>query len=52
MFEIGGVGVRNPSGNRDYTDFVFRKVSGAGFTIRYEFILHDALVRAWNRPWS
>ncbi|WP_322936481.1 P-loop ATPase, Sll1717 family [Nocardioides bizhenqiangii] len=52
MFETGGVGVRNPSGYRDYTDFVFRKVSGAGFTIRYEFILHDALVRAWNRPWS
>lgn len=52
MFETGGVGVRNPSGFRDYTDFVFRKVSGAGFTTRYEFILHDALTRAWNRPWS
>lgn len=52
MFETGGVGVRNPSGYRDYTDFVFRKVSGAGFTTRYEFILHDALTRAWNRPWS
>lgn len=48
MFETGGVGIRNGA----YTDFVFRKVSGAGFTTRYEFMLHDALTRAWNRPWK
>ena len=47
MFETGGIGVRNGQ----YTDFTFRKVSGAGFTVRYEFMLHDALTRAWNRPW-
>jgi hypothetical protein len=48
MFETGGIGIVN----RGYTDFAFRKVSGAGFTIRNKFILHDALTRAWNRPWS
>jgi hypothetical protein len=48
MFETGGIGVKNGS----HTDFVFRKISGAGFTTRYEFMLHDALTRAWNRPWN
>jgi hypothetical protein len=47
MFETGGIGIKNGK----YTDFVFRKISGAGFTTRYEFMLHDALTRAWNRPW-
>lgn len=47
MFETGGIGIRNGA----YTDFVFRKISGAGFTTRHEFMLHDALTRAWNRPW-
>lgn len=51
MFEIGGIGVRNYEGAVSHTDFVFRKVSGAGFTTRYGFVLHDALTRAWNRPW-
>lgn len=52
MFETGGVGVSNPlgSGGR-YTDFIFRRVSGAAFTHRYDFLLHDALTRAWHRPW-
>ncbi|MBW0255984.1 P-loop ATPase, Sll1717 family [Cellulomonas sp. PS-H5] len=48
MFETGGIGIRNGQ----YTDFVFRKVSGAGFTTRHQFMLHDALTRAWNRPWK
>lgn len=48
MFETGGIGVKNGS----HTDFVFRKISGAGFTTRYQFMLHDALTRAWNRPWN
>lgn len=48
MFETGGIGIKNGR----HTDFVFRKVSGAGFTHRYEFMLHDALTRAWNRPWN
>lgn len=53
MFETGGIGISNPlgAGNR-HTDFVFRRVSGAAFTHRYEFLLHDALTRAWNRPWN
>lgn len=52
MFEIGGVGIRNESGRIEYTDFVYRRVSGAGFTTRYGFLLHNALVVAWNRPWA
>ncbi|WP_119696517.1 P-loop ATPase, Sll1717 family [Microbacterium halotolerans] len=48
MFETGGIGVKNGQ----HTDFVFRRTSGAGFTTRYEFMLHDALTRAWNRPWT
>lgn len=52
MFETGCIGISNPtvSGER-YTDFTFRRVSGAAFTPRYDFLLHDALTRAWNRPW-
>ncbi len=51
MFETGGVGISNPIGGRRFTDFVFRRVSGAAFTHRADFMLHDALTRAWNRPW-
>jgi energy-coupling factor transporter ATP-binding protein EcfA2 len=47
MFETGGLGIHN----NGYTDFVFRKISGGGFTVRYRFMLHDALTRAWNRKW-
>jgi hypothetical protein len=51
MFEIGGVGIYNRDARpHPYTDFVFRKVSGAAFTISREFTLHEALVRAWNVP--
>ncbi|MDP9380745.1 MAG: hypothetical protein M3Q29_11465 [Chloroflexota bacterium] len=52
MFEIGGIGIRNESGRIEYTDFVYRRVSGAGFTTRYGFLLHNSLVVAWNRPWA
>ncbi|MGK3710457.1 P-loop ATPase, Sll1717 family [Arthrobacter sp. IK3] len=48
MFETGGIGIQNGR----HTDFVFRQTSGGGFSTRYTFLLHDALVRAWNRPWS
>ncbi|KQQ94576.1 hypothetical protein ASF62_10935 [Leifsonia sp. Leaf325] len=48
MFEIGGIGVRNGK----FVDFVYRRVGGAGFTTRHGFMLHDALTRAWNRPWG
>lgn len=48
MFYTGGIGIFNR--NAGYTDFVFRKVSGAAFTASREFVLHEALVKAWNRP--
>lgn len=51
MFEVGGIGVRNYSGRVEHTDFAFRRVYGAAFTTQHGFLLHDALVRAWNRPW-
>ena len=52
MFETGGLAVSNAttSGKR-YTDFTFRRVSGGAFSTRYDYLLHDALTRAWNRPW-
>lgn len=48
MFHTGGIGIYNR--NAGYVDFVFRKVSGAAFTTTREFMLHEALVKAWNRP--
>jgi hypothetical protein len=51
LFEVGGVGIRNQRDSSEYTDFVFRKISQAGFTLRHQFMLHDALTRAWNVPW-
>lgn len=48
MFDIGGLGIRNGA----HTDFVYRSVGGAGFSPRHDYLLHDALTRAWNRPWS
>ncbi|QSR30909.1 hypothetical protein CFI00_10460 [Nocardioides sp. S5] len=48
MFDVGGLGIRNGP----HTDFVYRSVGGAGFSPRHDYLLHDALTRAWNRPWS
>lgn len=48
MFDCGGIGIYNPTAK--YFDFAFRRVSGAAFTLNQELILHQALVRAWNRP--
>lgn len=48
MFEIGGIGVVNGR----QIDFVYRRISGGGFSTRYNFQLHDSLTRAWHRPWS
>lgn len=47
MFDTGGLGIRNGKN----TDFAYRNVNGAGFSRRHNYILHDALTRAWNRPW-
>ena len=51
IFEVGGIGIRNQRASAEYTDFVYRKISQAGFTLRHKFMLHDALTRAWNVPW-
>lgn len=48
MFEVGGIGIRNGP----HTDFVYRSVAGAGFTPRRDYLLHDALTRAWNLPFK
>jgi hypothetical protein len=52
MFETGGLAVSNKatSGKR-HTDFTFRCVLGGTFSTRHDYLLHDALTRAWNRPW-
>jgi hypothetical protein len=43
MFEVGGIGIRNQRASAEYTDFVYRKISQAGFTLRHTL--------AWNVPW-
>lgn len=48
LFDVGGIGMRNGK----YTDFAYRNVSGAGFSRHHQYMLHDALTRAWNRPWT
>lgn len=48
MFDVGGLGIRNGI----HTNFVYRSVGGAGFSPRHDFLLHDALTRAWNRPFG
>lgn len=53
LFEVGAIGIRNSEGRGgDYTDFTYRKLTRAGFTTRHGFMLHNALTRAWNRPWK
>ncbi|GAA1171653.1 hypothetical protein GCM10009674_04120 [Nesterenkonia xinjiangensis] len=47
LFEVGGIGVKSG----EHTDFTFRRTSGGAFTTRGKFMLHDALTRAWNKPW-
>ena len=51
MFEVGAIGVTTRSETATHTDFIYRNVGGAGFTKRHGFVLHNALTRAWNRPW-
>ena len=50
MFEIGGVGIYNNTADPAFTDFIFRKPGGSGFTKRHRFVLHNALAKAYNRP--
>lgn len=53
MFETGSIGIRTPTGGGGFHyEYVWRNVAGAGFTHRNSFELHDALTRAWNRPWN
>lgn len=52
MFDIGGIGIRNLSGTVAHTDFTYRNINGSGFSVRHNFLLHDALTRGWNRPWK
>lgn len=51
MFEVGAVGIRTGTGMGAHTDFTYRNIGGSGFTKRHGFVLHNALTRAWNRPW-
>ena len=52
MFLIGGLGTKVGSGLTSRTNFYFRRVAGASFSPHASFVLHNALVQAWNLPWN
>jgi hypothetical protein len=50
LFEIGAIGIRTKTGTRLYrTDFIYRKATPVAFNARRDFLLHNALVLAWNK---
>lgn len=50
MFEIGAIGIRTRNNNYiERTDFVYRKASPVAFNARRIFLLHNALIVAWNK---
>lgn len=50
MYEVGAVGIRTKGENRmDRTDFNFRKATPTAFNARRLFLLHNALIIAWNK---
>jgi hypothetical protein len=50
MFEVGAIGIRTRNNNHvERTDFVYRKASPVAFNPRRIFLLHNALIVAWNK---
>jgi hypothetical protein len=51
LFEIGGIGIRTKNGRYvERTDFIYRKAGPVAFNARRTFLLHNALIVAWNKP--
>ncbi|TQO24276.1 hypothetical protein FB385_3156 [Paramicrobacterium agarici] len=51
MFNVGALGVRRKSGGKMHTNFVYRRTAGGGFSFIADYVLHNALVEAWNLNW-
>lgn len=50
MFEVGAIGIRTKGENRlDRIDFNYRKATPTAFNARRLFLLHNALIVAWNK---
>lgn len=49
LFQIGGIGIRTRTSSTERTDFIYRKASPVAFNARRSFLLHNALVVAWNK---
>jgi len=50
LFEVGAIGIRTRHGNHiERTDFIYRKASPVAFSARRIFLLHNALIVAWNK---
>ncbi|WP_353988509.1 P-loop ATPase, Sll1717 family [Ruicaihuangia caeni] len=50
MFEIGAIGLRTRNGSSiERTDFKYRKATPVAFHPRRIFLLHNALIAAWNK---
>ncbi|AMM22939.1 hypothetical protein AX769_22700 (plasmid) [Frondihabitans sp. PAMC 28766] len=51
LYETGAIGIRTRFENQvDRTDFVYRKATPVAFNARRIFLLHNALIVAWNKP--
>ena len=50
LFEIGAIGIRSKAEHYERTDFNYRKASPIAFNAKKTFILHNALIVAWNKP--
>ncbi len=51
MYDIGAIGIRRGSAGNIHTTFVFRRTEGGAFSFLADYVLHSALVVAWNIPW-
>lgn len=52
LYFAGGVGVQKGNGRTTFTTFDYRRVGGARFSAKRPLLLHNALVSAWNIPWT
>lgn len=51
MYDVGAIGVRRGVRGAIHTNFVFRRTEGGAFSFLADYVLHSALVVAWNVPW-
>lgn len=45
---VGALGVRGGNGSNKHTNFSYRRIVGGGFKFPGNYVLHNALLEAWN----